>query len=447
MRKASKYLLVVLLVVLSVTFSGCAVVSTDLATLMSPPKLTKEQQAIEKALSDALGGADYTLSYPHQGNYRSSFVQHTFDSSGTKIVFAFYNLSPKAKSGTHVMVLRQINGTWKKACDISGDGNEVEQLIFGNFDGKNADEFAIGWTSFTSTDLLLNVYSLNGRKYNHIYKDTYTEMLPVDMTGSARNDLLLLKLNNTEKKASAALVSSYTGTLKEVATTPLDGTATGYQGLYQTTVDGSPAVLIDTKKGESAIVTEMVLWKNNTLLSPLYDSTAQTAFPQTMREYPIGCEDIDGDGNYEIPEPTPFPGYKEGDESYADKVWNVHWYAWTNGSLQLKTSTVVNSVKSYFFILPSLWENGQNITVKRVDGESDWAFYEWDDTQKQTGKHLFDLVVRAEDKLGSDPMPSNAIKLAQSGGNVYFYQPSSEGPSSPLFLTGDQVKAQFRISN
>lgn len=448
MRSCSKWLLACAAFLLAVTLSGCTLVSTDVTALMSPPKLTKQQQAIEQALSNALGGAQYTLQYPHNGSYRSSFVLHRFENDAGVSAIAFYTLSSKDKTGTHAMVLKEVKGKWQEVCDISGDGNEIDRVAFGNFDGTGSDQIAIGWTSFTSTDMVLGIYALRGNKYEKIYRDTYTEMLPVSMTGSVRDDLLLLKLDSADKKASALLVSAVSGTVTTVGQTPLDSTVTGYAGLYPTKEDGAPAVLIDSRKGTNTMVTEMVLWKDGKLTSPLYDTAQKTASAETLRDVSISCQDIDGDGNIEIPMPVELPGYEDiNSEKYSDKIWKVQWYVWTKGALAPKLSSVLNSTEGYTFIFPENWDNGtRNVTVKRVGSDTDWAFYEWNPATRQTGARLFDLLIYTDTAWNSlYPTVPLLQRIMESNGIVYAYKAASENGNSPYRLDFNAVRSRFRL--
>lgn len=447
MRNGSKWLLGCLALFLMVALSGCTVVSTDVTALMSPPKLTKQQQAIEQALSSALGGASYTLRYPHNGDYRSSFVLHSFDHGVTNSALAFYAPS-KEKNGTHVMVLRQVNRKWQEVCDISGDGNEVDRILFGDFDGNGAEELAIGWTSFTSTDMTLGVYAFHGSKYEKIYRDTYTKVARVSMTGADKDDLLLLKLDGSDKKASALLVSAVSGSLTTVGQAPLDSTVTGYAGLYPTEEDGSPAVLIDSRKGSDAMVTEMVLWKNGILTSPLYDESQKTASAETLREVSINCQDIDGDGSLEIPVPVELPGYEDiTSTKTTDKIWKVQWMTWKNGGLVPKLSSVMNNTEGYTFILPDNWDNNtSNVTVQRENGDTDWAFYEWDPATRQMGTRLFDLLAYSSDTWATMSTGGSSLqRITENDGTVFAYQANPAGASNPYFLDIAAVKQRFRL--
>lgn len=450
LRKRFGCLLLGALLLAAALLSGCSPITTDATALISPPKLTREQQAIEQAMEDALGGAQHTLKYPRQGDYRSSFVLHSFDGGVTRSALAFYSLT-KDHVGTHVMLLSETGKQWHKVADLSGDGNEVDRVDFGDFDGTGGDELVVGWTSLSSTDLSLRVYALRGGKFETIYRDTYAEMLSVNMTSSQHSDLLLLKPGSSDKQAEAALVGvGNGGALGVVSEAPIDGTVTSYAGLYATTEDSLPAVLIDGYKSEhkSVMVTELLLWQNGRLTAPLYDASQKTASAATLRDVPIDCQDVDGDGRLEIPVPVELPGYEAVVSSnYNDKVWRVQWMSWTGGVLKSELTSVVNSTKGYMFIFPDSWLGSvQSITVRRVSGDADWAFYEWDAANHKTGKRLFDLYATTETEL--DQMLDNGgvdARLAESGGIVYAVKLAAESADSPLRLTADVVRTQFKL--
>ena len=62
--------------------SGCNVWTGGVDTLLSPPKLSKQQQEIYQALTNSID-TKISLKYPKSGDYLSAFIVANFDDEPT----------------------------------------------------------------------------------------------------------------------------------------------------------------------------------------------------------------------------------------------------------------------------------------------------------------------------------------------------------------------------
>ena len=77
---------------LVLSFGGCS--QTDFANIdgvMSPPKLTEEQNMIYAALEDSVG-KNIRLKYPKTGDYKSAFVMQNIDDEPGEEAIVFYEI-------------------------------------------------------------------------------------------------------------------------------------------------------------------------------------------------------------------------------------------------------------------------------------------------------------------------------------------------------------------
>lgn len=369
---------------LTLTLAGCSIAPTDITDLLRPPKLTGEQQAIERALA-YYTGTKYLLKYPLKGKYRTAFILHDLDGDGVNEALALYSLENE-NAGTHIMVLRKEAGAWRKECDISGDGNEVNRIEFGNYDGSSTAYLTVGWTLFNSTDLLLAVYNIQSKQVKTLYKDSFTNMAVLDLDKNGADDMLLLKLNTGSSGSKAQMISYRDGQLRDVADAPLDSTVSSYADVICSRLsNGRNGVFIDGYKGAHSMVTELVYWKDGFLYTPFYNTGNGTA-TSTFRNVPVTCQDIDGDSMAEIPMLVELPGYENA--SYDKKQWIVRWCSFdASGKLVPKFSSIVNFTEGYYFKLPSSWEN--SVTVQSESGGAVWIFRVYNKNRPFSGRVLF----------------------------------------------------------
>jgi hypothetical protein len=429
-----------------VSFSGCQPIKGDVSDFMSPPKLTAEQQSIENALNLILGTGKFQLKYPIKGDYRSAFILHNLDSDSGDEAIAFY-CPITDNAGTHVMILKKIKNKWQKVNDFNGNGNDVDEIAFGNFYGNGYDNIAIAWTQLTGTDLGLSVYSISGIKYTCV--NAFTNMKIVNLNGDNMQDVLLLKLDQT-----ASLISDKDGVLTEIGTAPMDAKVSSYAGIYPTKVDNQNAVLVDGYKGQHGMVTELLTWGNGTLKSPFLDKN-QITFTTMLRDVPITCENFFNDGQYEIPSAVELPGYGSITD-FSKKLWLVSWSEVSNGALSTppKFSCVMNNNEGYYFIVPQKWEtNGKistdniSVTVDNSTGDNRWDFNVWDGS-KMTHL-LFSIVVYTESDWNGNHASgsnlSNTYEIADNNGLVFAAALNPKTSSDPKYLDIGSIKSNFKL--
>lgn len=431
--------LVLAAVVLTATMTSCAAISTDISELEVPPKLTEEQQAIEDALESAVG-SNLTLKYPLKGDYRSAFILRNINKNAASQAVAFYSPAGGTE-GPHIAILSKVNNKWKMTTNIDSEGNEIDSIEFGDFNGDGNEEIAVGWRSFNSTDLTLVVYTINGSTYQNVKLGTFTEMETLDMDGDGNQDILLLQLDNDEVKAKARLISYKGGKLTEISSSPLDSTVTSYAGVYVTKIGSKKnGVLIDGYKSESKMITELVYYNNGKLVSPLYDSESHTV-NSTMRYVTYNCADINGDGTVEIPMPVEL-GYVP-DEEGTNKNWLVRWSAYDiNKGLKPVMSAIMNYTENYYFIYPDKWKT--NVTVSKRSDDV-WDFCRWDAEKKKYGNTLFTIYVYNVDRWNSIPDKQNYEILLQRNGTVYAVKIPPSARNDPYSLSLQEIKDYFRV--
>ena len=426
--------------------SGCQTISGSVTDLMSPPKLTAEQQSIENALNRIKGTGKYELKYPTEGEYRSAFILHNLDGDPGEEAIALY-CPITDNAGTHVMILKKTKGRWQEINDFNGGGGDVDQIAFGDFYGSGHDDIAIAWTQLTGTDLQLSVYQAGSKQY-YTYGDTFSAMKIVDLNGDGRQDVMLLKLDQAARKAYATLISCKGGNFMQLGTTPMDSTVSGYAGIYATKVDGQNAVLVDGYKGQHGMVTELVLWKDGTLRSPWLDAVQKTV-SLTLRDLPVTCEDFYQDGEYEVPSADELPGYA-GQTDFSKKRWCITWSNYSGGELKPQFSSVMNSSEGYYFVIPKKWEtdgNKTDVTVDNSKSDSRWDFKVWNGT-KATDL-LFSIRVYSEsdwEKLEQSEYDLNGTyELADVNGLVYVAAINTKAASDSQYLSFSDIKANFRL--
>ena len=175
------------LVLTGALLTGCGI-GSSVDTLLLPPMLSDEQEAIYTALT-ASAGSNISLVYPRGGAYRSAFVFYDLDMDGADEAVVFYDDTDDSENSVRVNILHRENNGWRSVYDHAGAGSYIEQVFFADLGGTGRVRMAIGYGYMTPTEKTLKIYSLGDGVLNTEYTETYYKTMNMDMDGDGTPEL------------------------------------------------------------------------------------------------------------------------------------------------------------------------------------------------------------------------------------------------------------------
>ncbi|MDE7279391.1 MAG: hypothetical protein K2N26_06660, partial [Oscillospiraceae bacterium] len=350
--KKTKFILVSALC--AVFMSGCSL-GGSVDSLLSPPKLSEEQNAVYDALIRS-AGKDIRLKYPRSGEYRSAFVFADIDGEPDREAVVFYEKAAETEGGGNVRIniIDRRGGKWTSVYDHAGAGTGIDRILFSELGESGRQNVIIGYT-LLSGERSVQIYSYSDGLLTTEYSDTYSTMFTADLERNGKNELILVRPGNQLRKASLSSVSSdpESGEIIETSSVALDDSATEFVSVAAGYVGKeTPAIFIDGLSG-GQLTTEIIYSVDGQLRNPLYLGESGL-IEKTRRPSGYPCTDIDLDGVIEIPTLTLFPGYFE--DSSGTKLYSTDWNVFDNYSITKKYSSFYNVSEGYCFILPSRWD-------------------------------------------------------------------------------------------
>ena len=91
-------------VLLAFFLSGCSI-GVNVDNMLTPPKLSGQQEQIYQALKDTTGSA-ISLKYPKSGSYLSAFIVSDIDGDGLDEAIVFYEKNGVANAGSGLRINR-----------------------------------------------------------------------------------------------------------------------------------------------------------------------------------------------------------------------------------------------------------------------------------------------------------------------------------------------------
>lgn len=307
----------IVLTILSVVFvfSGCSSLTFNSPeNLVRPPKLSGADGELQKAFESAVSEkGEYILKYPSAGNYKSAFVRADCDNDGDSEAFVFYSLKTE-EMAVYMYMLDYKNGEWNPVGEVPGEGNDIYSIEFCDLNADGISELLVGWSSIDSkANKKLGIYHSdnNGGMMNYkvIGIEPYTAMYTVDIDADGHQEILTTLINSTSDTytTEAKLLKMAKAQVNAWQINPI-GQANLYSGI--TAVNNIAScfsgdiryIYIDEAAGDSYL-TEMLYWdaEQKTLVSALKIDPVSIAMCPTSRSLPLVCQDIDGDGELEIP--------------------------------------------------------------------------------------------------------------------------------------------------
>ncbi len=353
--------LIAVMCVWMLSFSGCSFAEIDVDGRLRAPHAVGEQSAIQTALeqhiftdSEASSGT-YVLKYPKMGDYRSAFVMKDVTGDSQEEAIAFYALQPEGAK-THIALLSKASGEWTCIDDIEGLATEIERIQFGDLDSDGVVELFAGFSMYNTRDRRLMMYTWSDDHFVERYSDTYTNMIVDKVIDEDSDGLLLFRLNAKTSQTTVSLFTMENDTVTELGTAALDGHILQF-GKYDlaTFEDGTVGVFQDCAKDYRAMITELIIWNGQQLLTPLYDPAENINFISS-RESGLPSMDIDGDGMIDFPQSFRMPGY-ELISTENMNLWMSEWFTWDPAQSNV-TSVMTNIMvpaDGYYLTIPEEW--------------------------------------------------------------------------------------------
>lgn len=409
--------------------SGCTF-STSIDGLLSPPKLSLEQEQIYDALRRA-AGSSISLKYPKTGGYLSAFIVSDIDGDGEDEALVFYekNLLRNEENALRLNVLDQIEGSWRSVYDLAAGGAEVEEVMISRLGSNSRTNIIVGYSMVNQGERVLSVYDYRQGELTETLNSSYSLADVCDLDRNGENELLIVCGQALSQSARAmTYVLAQDGSYYE-SRVELNEAFTDFANLlYGNTAEGIPCVWLDGITGPSTVQTQ-VLTLENGVLTLLYSD--KDSGIRTVRQSGYLTCDLDGDGVAEIPVNTLFPGYTDATES--EQIPMTSWYECRGGKLMRKCSGYYSPARQFAFVLPRRWE--RKVTLKQDALAEELVFYRLGRSLEDSTVPLLRLCVTDNADTAQDRLDNGYILLCSKNGLRYLAQLPDTGDELALTVS------------
>lgn len=453
-----RFLKITFLAACCLLLSACSSFQFNLTDLMQAPKLSEDQAEIYEALTDAVGVSDVQLKYPKSGAYRSAFVMFDLDADGEKEALVFYNM-PSWGGNVRIMILDHQQEKWVSVYDAVGEGTDITEVDFRILTSSGRYCLMIGWEQGTSENTNISVYDYTGGQLRVLFESEYSQMLIEDIDQDGVQEILLGVFKASAKMGSIRLINDTDEGLQPVSRVVMDNTITKFLGIdIGFLSEDQTAVFVDAYTSSTQIVTEIMVYTEEGRLVPLSDHAGDLD-RLLVRELPVRCEDIDGDGILEIP--VSLNEYNEEEREDDNRKNMIQYVRLSNPEalemLKVETASEQERQESVSFSFAPVWTGFLNpdygfrfqfpdewvnqVDVLKETNRSEWVFTLKSDAAEPTA--LLRIRVYGQDEPRDVFDNVSYERLEKRGVYEYYAAVQLSGVPERMQIGMEEVKKRF----
>lgn len=422
----AKKLLLAVAAALLLCLCGCSMQTSDLFCLpQRSDRFTKLQTAMQEAMEDL------SYSAPVSGVNQQTVQTADLDGDGELEYLLFARRS--GDKPLRILVLDGVDGEYVQVAAIDCSGSTFDQVEYIQMDGRPGLELVVGRQVSDQVLRSVSVYSMVDGQMEQIIYASYTQYLTCDLDKDGKVELFLLRPG--ENNRGMAVMYRMDGHTPERSvevdmSAPAENARRLVQGKLQ---DGNAAVYVSStvNNGEQdGTVTDVFALRDGTLTN-----VAPAGSVQTLRNFYIYADDIDGDGILELPSLIA-PKTEVGTDS---QQYTIRWYALdTQGTETDKTYTYHNFMGGWYMELDSFLAD-QVLVSQKGNG---FEFSLWDSASRRS-ELLFSVYVLTGQRREEQAVSDNRFVLYRDTGVIYAAR--LEVAASNYNLTSDSLIGAFHL--
>lgn len=411
---------------------GCGIPAAE--DMYCLPKRSESYLDLQSVIDENMIGLAYCAPLSGENRQTVQMADLTGDGQAEYLLFA----KGTDETPLKILIFSQEDSQYRLCQTITGNGAAFDLVEYVQMDGEGGMELVVGRQLSDQVPRSVSVYSLTGGELRQLVTTQYTKFLTCDLDTDGSKELMVLRpgqaeedkgiaelysvRNGTMERANEAPLSAPTGDLKRVITGKLHG--------------GQPGVFVGSSVEEDAIITDIFALVDGRFTNVSLSSEAGTSV-QTLRSYYVYADDIDSDGEVELPDLITMIPVDTSKDAVQQHL--IRWYAMaSDGSEAVKAYTFHNFVGGWYLELGERWAS----RISVVPGENTCSFYLWDDRYTEAQKVFTVYALSGQDREAQS-IAENRFVLHKS--ETVIYAARMEVASGALEISQADLIQSFRL--
>ena len=442
--KLMKKSLILIFLIIATLFSSCSESTDIISNMLIPPSSNTEMKKIKDKIRKIVG-SDITFISPISGNIRNAINFVDIDLDGINEVVAIYTTA--ADKMANIIILKKTSSDYQEVAAINTLSNNIDLLEFSDWlqDGKL--EMAVGYAVPGSESKGLTIYDLGGTGVTEILNKKYTAISFNDFKSEDYKSIFIVLKNENDFTATGKYIKSIDGTLKIVSECKMNRRVKEYSNITSGMMNDVDVLVFSEIIDDTTIETEIVAIIENELVNYTLNSDGSAKYEDILlRKGTVFSQDIDDDGEIEIPLPVPISQKN----ITADTVRVYQWCIFrpvnnqlSSASFPAKFYTVMNTSERYYIIYHMQWLD--RVNVKQDATGSIMNFYYNNPSHPEKEELMFSVIAFSpEDYKTKNNDPGYSLILSTTE-RVYasYIPPSISSEAKNITPTAEEIETLF----
>lgn len=427
-----KRILILLLAAVTLFLSGCQIPTVD--QMYRVPKRPQSYNDLQSVIDAAMGEMEYSA--PRAGEHQQTVQMADLDGDGIR-EYLLYAKGDGDKP-LQILIFAQQGSGYVLLDRVGCAGASFDLVEYVQMDGTGGMEIVVGCKISEQVPRSVSVYTLADGVIQQVLSTNYTKFLSCDLDNDALAELLVLRPGESNADDGIAeLYGMEKGTMERSNEVKLSGPAEKLKRVITGRLHGGiPAVFAASAVDESAIITDVYALIDGVFTNISLSNESGTSV-QTLRNYYVYADDIDEDGEVELPSLiTMEPLHQQGN---TDKQYLIRWYAiGADGSETDKMHTYHNYAGGWYLELDPQWTDRISVSL---DANA-YSFFLWDPEYRQPQKIFSIYALRGQDREEQAVVDN---RFAVYKGDSVIYAARLEVASGALRITRDDLIKNFHL--
>ena len=423
MRKRIFLLLILAAVCL---LSACQIRTVD--EMYQVPKRPESYNDLQRVMEAAMSGMDYSA--PKSGENQQTVQMADLDGDGIREYLLFAKSS--GDKPLQILIFSQNDDSVVLTATIACSGTSFDLVEYVQMDGVGGMEIVVGCQISQQLTRSVGVYTMEQGEVRQCLSANYSKFLTCDLDCNGSMELMILRPgaepgnsgcgelyrfeNGILESSGEVKTSAPVDKLKRVITGNLHG--------------GTPAVFAASAVDATALITDVYV-----LVDGVFANITESSV-QTLRDRYVYADDIDEDGEVELPSLIPMPAVEE---SSSTQQYLISWFSIDQ---QLRKTEKMHTYHNYdggwYLKLDPAWVN--RISVNQKGDE--FAFYHWDENHTSAQK-IFSIFVFTGQNREEQAVQDNRFAVYKNESVIYAAR--LEVASGALCITQNDLVESFYL--
>lgn len=360
-----KKFILLLSVVLACLLAGCSILTAD--QLYQLPRRAQEDDHLQSAIDSSMTGLNYCA--PLSGEHQQTVQMADLDGDGVQEYLVFAKGS--SEKPLRILIFCRIGQTYSLMETIESTGSAFDLVEYVQMDKRAGVELVVGRQVSNEILRSVSVYSFSSGQAETLVSTNYSKYMVCDLDGDRLTELMVLRPGQSDTDNGVAeLYGVENGVMERSNEVSMSASVDRLKRIISGTLHGgTPAVFVGSAVQESALITDVYAVVDGVFTNVSFSNESGTSV-QTLRNYYVYADDIDNDGDVELPDlitMDPYQGQQE-----AAKQYLIRWYSMAaDGSEIDKMFTYHNFVGGWYLELGQDLADGLSV----VQEENTYRFY------------------------------------------------------------------------